>query len=93
MKRKSLVIILLLMFFSTMVIADTITIAANEYIPIELLEKTAESEGSESIDELKIFHHQLFTNNNSTKSLLNFCETKIILKTMLHGLYRPPNFS
>ena len=93
MKTKSLVIILLLMFLGSTVMADTITVATGEYAPTELVEETAESEGSESIDELKIFYHQELAENLSYKSLHCFGETSVVLKTTRQGLYRPPKFS
>lgn len=93
MKTKSLVIILLLMFFSSVVIADTVTMTIGESTPTELVQESAEVEGSESIDELKIFHHQLLTEDILNNSLHCFSETTVVLKTTPQSLYRPPNFS
>ena len=92
MKTKSLVIILLLMFLSSIAMANTMVIATGE-TPIELVEEIAEPEGSESTDELKIFYHQLLTESVSNKSSHNFGETTVVLQTLLQGLYRPPKFS
>lgn len=93
MKIKNVVILLLLMFLGATVMASTVGIAVNEPTPMEFVEETAESEGSESMDELKLFHHKLHTDNTSQKSLHYFGETVIVLKTISQGLYRPPKLS
>lgn len=93
MKTKSLVIILLLIFFSSVVMADAVTMTTGESTPTELVQETAEVEGSESTDELKIFYHQLLGEDVSHKSLRYFGEVTALLKTIPQSLYRPPNFS
>ena len=92
-KMKSVIVILLMVFLSSVAVAEDVTVMASESTLIEMLEETSEKKGSESLDELKLFYDRLFAQVNLGKFVRNFQDVTFVFKTIPQDFFRPPIFS